>query len=190
MYLHGDITVADWGCADIWWLMSSSLEFDDVLKPVLCKRLWFMMIDSAGLKKKELTDLMSEVKEHLYPSIRTKAWKYENCKILQHFCTFHLWLSVAVNEEKKFKWSDHWMEIQLFCYIIYFQVMGNEKWLAHMINPFPYDAIFSNNWWSVAYCLVFSTGSRLVRLVLQIVKNYLLLDNRQKKRYLAFSYQF
>ena len=37
---------------------------------------------------------------------------------------------------------------------------GEQKWLAHMINPYiiPYDANFSNNLWSVIYCLVFPTG--------------------------------
>ena len=93
VYLHGDITVADWGCADIWWLISSSLEFDDVLKPVLWKRWWFTMIDSAGLKKQEPTieGYNGWGKERLSLSIGLKAWwqKYENCKILIGLCTLH-----------------------------------------------------------------------------------------------------
>ena len=55
VYVHREITEANWGCADIWWLISNSLEFDDVLMLVLWERWWFMMIDSAGLKKQEAT---------------------------------------------------------------------------------------------------------------------------------------
>ena len=54
----------------------------------------------------------------------------------------------------------HGIKIQLFCYVIYSQVMGNENGLLTRSIPIiiPYDAIFSNNWWSVTYCLVFSNG--------------------------------
>ena len=54
----------------------------------------------------------------------------------------------------------HGIEMQLFCYIIYSQVMGNGNGLLTRSIPIinPYDAIFSNNWWSAAYCLVFPTG--------------------------------
>ena len=50
----------------------------------------------------------------------------------------------------------HRIEIQLFCYIFYSQVMGNESGLLTGSIPItiPYDAIFSNNSWSVTYCLV------------------------------------
>ena len=60
-------------------------------------------------------------------------------------------------------WCNHWIvlfieriEIQLFCYLIYSQVMGNENGLLTGSIPItiPYDAIFSNNSWSVTYCLV------------------------------------
>ena len=60
-------------------------------------------------------------------------------------------------------WCNHWIvlfieriEIQLFCHIMYSQVMGNENGLLTGSIPItiPYDAIFSNNSWSVTYCLV------------------------------------
>ena len=163
-------------------LIEAVQTFDDysgvvwslTMKPVLWKEWWFMMIDSAGLKKQEAIIDVSDVggKRASVSSIRTKAWwrKYENCKIVIYFCTFHLWLSVAVIQEKKFKWPDHWIEIQLFCYIIYSQFMGNGNGLLTWSIPIiiPYDAIFSKTWWSITFCLyvwpfqLVKTGSRLI----------------------------
>ena len=53
-----------------------------------------------------------------------------------------------------------WKRIQLFCYLINSQIVEYENasvtWSIHIINP--YDAILSNSWQSVTYCLVFKTG--------------------------------
>ena len=60
--------------------------------------------------------------------------------------------------------------------------MGNENgsltWSIPIIIP--YDAIFSNNWWSVTYCLVFSTGLDWFHTSF----------DRFYKLYLAFGYKF
>ena len=56
---------------------------------------------------------------------------------------------------------------------------GERKWLANMINPniLPFDAIFSNNWCSVTYCLVFSTALDCFRTGLNWFSNDLLFWN-------------
>ena len=57
------------------------------------------------------------------------------------------------------------------------------KLLAYMINP--YDAIFRKNWWSVTFCLVFSTGLDWFRPVLH--NTYCSIT---AKLHFAFAYQF
>ena len=65
-------------------------------------------------------------------------------------------------------WTINGREIQLICYIINSQIMENENCLLILPIPItiPYDAIFSKNWCSVLFCLVFSTGQEWFTQVL------------------------
>ena len=63
VYLHGEITEADWGCADVWWLLRSSLEFDDeagALEEMMVHDDRQCLFKEA--RSNDLKDLMAEVK--------------------------------------------------------------------------------------------------------------------------------
>ena len=97
MYLHGEITETDWGCAHVWWLLRSSLEFDDeagALEEMIVhgdRQCLFKEARSDDLKdlfkearSDDLKDLMAEVKSICFSHV---DWKHagKNMKTARFF---------------------------------------------------------------------------------------------------------
>ena len=123
------------------------------------------------------TDFRWVTRNHLITHQERRIWR---CRHWNTFYNRFKWVCLRLSTSRVFEreisekqsfyisqslnWTNHGIEILLFCYMINSQIMDHENCLLTWSIPIiiPYIAIFSKNWCSVTFCLVFSTGSRLV----------------------------